>query len=380
VIQTTKVVSERIDGLELARFLLSFAVVLYHYFYYGPITGRVIGGTVLYDGLVYGRFAVEAFFVISGFVIVYSARSRSPLQFGVARIVRLWPAMAVCATVTFAMLTLFPAPPDLPGASAYATAITFLPLARGGPLLDPSYWSIAVELKFYFAIFLLITVVGRLSYLMPLCVAWICLSLVAISTDGPAADALALLTLSPYSAFFIFGILLYLIRYEGAGRWARVLMLPALVLGAFQMNANFARVDALDGVMSPAWTGLAITLTTFVGVTAFCFRIASHRWSRLAAKLGAVSYPLYLLHQSLGFWMINLVTQHLGTAYVLQATLSTIVAVVALAFLISELVEPRLRPGAKRVLEWVSRSVGRWLPAAVFTRLSTTIERGTRPS
>jgi hypothetical protein len=75
--------------------------------------------------------------------------------------------------------------------------------------------------------------------------------------------------------------------------------------------------------------------------------------------------------------MINVVTLHLGTAYVFEATLLTIVAVVALAFLISEFVEPRLRPGTKRILEWLSRSIGRWLPEAVFTRLSTAIEPGT---
>jgi peptidoglycan/LPS O-acetylase OafA/YrhL len=369
--------SEKIDGLEFARFLLSAAVVFYHYFYFGPLTGRVTGASVLSPAFVFGRFAVEAFFVISGLVIVYSARGRSPLQFAIARIVRLWPAMAICATVTFLALTLFPAPPASPDIKSYVVSALLVPLARGGPLLDPSYWSIAIELKFYFAIFLLMCIAGRLKYLVPLSTAWLSLSFIAISFDDPAAETLGLLTLSPYSAFFIFGILLYAIRYENAGRVARALMIPALALGGLQMNANFAEVDALDGEMSPWWTGFAITLSTFLGIMAFCFRITSSTWSAIAAKLGAVSYPLYLLHQSLGFWMINSITDLLGPAYVFGATLFTMGVVLALAFTLSELIEPRLRPGTKRCLEKASVGIGRRLPTPIFARLSTAVKQGT---
>ncbi len=224
--------------------------------------------------------------------------------------------MAVCATVTFLALTLFPAPPASADLKAYITAFTLLPLLKGGPLIDPSYWSIAIELQFYLAIFVVMAFAG-LRYLLPLFVAWLCLSFVAMTFDGSAASTLAVPTLCPYSAFFVFGILLYTIRYENAGRVAKALIVPAIALGGLQMSSNYAHVEALDGVMSPWWTGLSISLTTFAVVSAFCFRITSSRWSSIAAKLGAVSYPLYLLYQSFGFWMIHHRVKLLGNAHVL---------------------------------------------------------------
>src|ERR1700750_2863052 len=55
----------------------------------------------------FGWVGVEIFFVISGFVIANSAAKSSPSEFLRGRALRLYPAVWVCATLTFLVLLLF---------------------------------------------------------------------------------------------------------------------------------------------------------------------------------------------------------------------------------------------------------------------------------
>jgi len=78
--------------LDLLRFLAALAVVLYHFTYHlrdsetavdlFPSIGRV--------GM-HGYLGVNLFFMISGFVILWTARDRTPSGFVLSRITRLYP-------------------------------------------------------------------------------------------------------------------------------------------------------------------------------------------------------------------------------------------------------------------------------------------------
>ena len=58
----------------------------------------------------YGYLGVSLFFMISGFVIAYSAEGRAPLEFAAARFARLYPAHMAAVTLTFIVTLLFGAP------------------------------------------------------------------------------------------------------------------------------------------------------------------------------------------------------------------------------------------------------------------------------
>ena len=82
--------SRQIVGLDLVRFAAACLVMFFHFGFWmwaGPaesITSRAAGVSVRFPELTFlsfGRVGVEIFFVISGFIIAYSARTR--LRFSV---------------------------------------------------------------------------------------------------------------------------------------------------------------------------------------------------------------------------------------------------------------------------------------------------------
>jgi peptidoglycan/LPS O-acetylase OafA/YrhL len=58
----------------------------------------------------YGFLGVPVFFIISGFVIAFSAEGRTPREFAIARFTRIYPTFLLCMTLTFLALLAFGAP------------------------------------------------------------------------------------------------------------------------------------------------------------------------------------------------------------------------------------------------------------------------------
>src|SRR5579884_4027712 len=142
--QTIATRHERFDGIELLRFVLALGVVIFHYYFWAPHKGLIAYAppTSRGDALVYFMFGVEAFFAVSGFVIILSAANRRPIDFLIARAARLGPTLLAASSITMITYILLGVPPHIADAGTeYLHSILFFPLARLGTGLDPSLWS-----------------------------------------------------------------------------------------------------------------------------------------------------------------------------------------------------------------------------------------------
>ncbi len=91
---------EKLLNLEFLKFVLAIIIILYHSWHYGAIPTMfphleiVKKLTLAYSG----NLAVDAFFIISGFLLLYTFNnSISVLDFIKKKIIRLWPMVAVFA-------------------------------------------------------------------------------------------------------------------------------------------------------------------------------------------------------------------------------------------------------------------------------------------
>ena len=93
-----------------------------------------------------GWVGVEIFFVLSGFVIAYSAEGSSAFAFFRSRFLRLMPAVWICASLVFAVLVAGDIVPFKELMPPYLKTLALIPKP---PWIDPVYWSLCVEVFFY---------------------------------------------------------------------------------------------------------------------------------------------------------------------------------------------------------------------------------------
>src|ERR1700758_4154980 len=97
----------------------------------------------------FGWVGVEIFFVISGFVIANSASKSSAAEFLLGRVLRLYPAVWVCSSLTFLVLLLFAGGSASRFVGPWLKAMLLIPKGLNGQWLDCIYWTLAAEMAFY---------------------------------------------------------------------------------------------------------------------------------------------------------------------------------------------------------------------------------------
>lgn len=148
----------RVQALDLLRLAAVLGVVLFHYGFRGPTAQGVtlVALPELAPLARYGFLGVSIFFVISGFVIAYSAEGRTATGFAIARVARIYPGFAFCMTLTFLMTLAFGAPYFETSLAQWAANLAVAAPALRQPYMDSAYWSIVYEIIFYFWIAILI--------------------------------------------------------------------------------------------------------------------------------------------------------------------------------------------------------------------------------
>lgn len=138
----------RLLSLDALRGVAALSVVIFHYtanfqYKYGHTSPPLLSFEL-------GRYGVELFFMISGFVIFLTLdRVRSTADFAFARFSRLFPTYWMAVLLTWAIVTIFGLPGrEVNGVAAVAN-LTMIQAILGFPNVDSVYWTLQAELGFY---------------------------------------------------------------------------------------------------------------------------------------------------------------------------------------------------------------------------------------
>ena len=289
--------SRNLHWLDYLRFIAAAAVMLFHYLANGPRHSKT--GSLPIGGLVqaiaeYGYLGVDVFFLVSGFVILFSAGRSRPDQFAVSRAVRLWATFALCMTLTAVAKNLWAAPDDHVGLIRYLVNLTMVPAWLGVQPVDGVYWTLALELLFYAAVFVVLAL-GQMHRIRGILTGWIGL-LVAARAASAVWDLPSIPLLGGYFDLFAAGCVLALMRREGADRLLWILLAVSVALVLQGVHAR-AIVLAADRTTNPA------VAAAVVAVSLIPFLVFMRRGPNLplARDVGRITYPLYLLHAHIGY-------------------------------------------------------------------------------
>jgi peptidoglycan/LPS O-acetylase OafA/YrhL len=343
----------RVPELDLLRFTAAAAVVMFHFYVLLHADSSFEQAIAAVSR--FGFLGVPLFFMISGFVILWTAFNRSPGQFVLARLCRLYPSYWVCVLTTSAVLALAGGAPPW---WQIVTNLTMFHHLFGFASIDQVYWTLFVELKFYGLVFILL-LFRQLPQVERWLAVWLALSTASLAQglDHHAViRGLDTIAFEGDAAFFALGCYAYLIRSQGATprRWGGFAVSALLSVGAaLRMPAHYT--------LPNDWPTLATVIAIMLMICIAIYTVATRRWElsdrALWYWLGSLTYPLYLLHAMAGKALYGMMPTGWGVWPRIALSLAAVFAVVVpLAILIEQ-------RGCQALFRWLS-GVGRERPAS----------------
>jgi peptidoglycan/LPS O-acetylase OafA/YrhL len=309
----------RVEALDLLRLAAVLPVILFHYGFRGAAADGYTAVSLpdLQWLLKYGYLGVEMFFVISGFVIAYSADGRSAVSFAIARIARIYPSFLICMTLTFLLTLAFGAPQLTTNLGQWFANLFIVAPAFKSSFMDGAYWSIVYEITFYAWVFLLLLTGWFRRKIEIIVLLWLSLSLFNELVLG--SGALRRIFLTDESGFFAAGLLLYEMfkgRRDAVVHFLFAFAVACAVveatIGLEWMRHHFG--IAFDDLIV---AGLCLGAIAAVAVGARIRRLPLHSGFILA--VGGLTYPLYLLHQHIGYIALNRLERFASPALLVAA-------------------------------------------------------------
>lgn len=366
--------STRVNEIDLLRFLAAMVVVLFHYAFRGHAADdrSIMAYPLLAPMAKYGYLGVELFFLISGFVILMTASRGSIRSFTVSRFVRLYPAFWACCTITFLLILAMGGERFSASIGQYLANMTMLSGFVGVPSIDGVYWSLFIELQFY-AMVAVVLVSGRIHRAQTFLAIWLALTVALVVFP---IGRLRFVFITDYAAYFIGGATAFLIWSRGLSRFRLAMLIACLLIALHQSLGGIPAFESqYRTTMNPRLVG-AIIVSYFAVMMAVAMRWTGALGQRRWLIAGALTYPLYLIHQVVGFMIFNAAYPAIDRHLLFWGT---VLLMLAIAYAVHVLVERRFSPPLKRLTEQLwDRSAGgvahvrehlrRRLPAATVGR------------
>jgi len=336
---------------DLLRIAAALGIVLYHYTFRGHAAEAMSILSFPYLGAIfkYGYLGVDVFFLLSGYTILASALRKDFPAFVRARVLRLYPAfwIAVCLTTGVTLCL---------GGNRYhvylpqfLVNLTMLCSFVNVPWIDGAYWFLAVILKFYFwiSIWILFRMLRFREFLMG---GWLMLSFFLFFFPGFPWGRLFIPDAAP---FLISGMAFYEVRKKGWNGVRLTVIAGGFLLGLGVLSREMPQF--IRHYKTPlSFTVLCVFLFVLYGLMTMVSRLpygidTTSKGGNVLITLGAATYPLYLIHENIGYMIFN----RWGRVFDKDLLLIfTIAGMVLTSLVIVLYIEPVVRRFLERWMQW----------------------------
>lgn len=345
---------KRIYGIDGLRFVAAISVVLFHYLSYSvdktflELLQKSDFGWLISSSK-YGFLGVELFFMISGFVILYSAQNKTWQQFAKSRFIRIYPTFWLAVTITFVGVLLLGSTSKEPTFGQYLANLTLMHrFLFNQPHLDGVYWTLTTELRFYLIIGCLLAF-GWLTEkkLKSVMLIWSLLAMIFLSL-GKDSNFIT------YGAYFSAGVGFFYYWED------REILANRMFLFFTFIACLYSSIIAHNDLNLSNYI-IGIIILIYFGC--FYFLLNGYQLpisNKLLTTLGGITYPLYLLHQELGYSLLQYVGQS-ANLYVTMCVLITMVMIL-LAFIVYRYFEQKAHVVTSKQWDFLFKK-RMWTPA-----------------
>ncbi len=335
----------RINEIEFLRFFAALSVVFFHYSFRGYAADNmsIMPYPFLSQFSKYGYLGVDSFFIISGFVILMTTADKSLKSFVVSRIIRLYPTFGICCTITFTVILLIGGSQYPASMLQYLINMTMLNEFINVPSIDDVYWSLFVEIRFY-ALVSVVLLMGLMDRVQIIIICWLMLALVL---EALPIGILRRILIVDYAAYFIVGSTYFLIWSKGISFTRVVIVILSLGLALFESIKKLPAFEQHYNTTMNIFVVTGIITTFFFVMLLISLRNTGFLGSKYWLSAGTLTYPLYLIHQNVGFMIFNVAYPVLNPHLLFWGT---IIAVVGIAYAVHSLVEKKVSLPMKKAI------------------------------
>jgi exopolysaccharide production protein ExoZ len=326
----------RLDGLDLLRALASCLVFYTHIASWYRLKQDPMPVSDLLDRWVIGPLhlnkelgfvGVALFLLISGFVMAHVAAKERAGEFGLKRVLRIFPALFVAVLLAWPLVTagLY----GIPGGEtslgvgdvlANMFLVNFFDTAF--PSMVAVAWTLVPQLGIYAMIAALLVVFRRAPWIAVAVQITLCSVLLSILSEltGPTVGSLR--NIGSFGIAVVLGQVIWLVWARKAPLWAGMLLgLACWVVFVWGDAGGKGRYDD-SFPLTLALAMLLVILAVLAGA-----RVP--RW-RLVTYLSSRSYAVYLVHQTTAFTVLALLWPHLSSALAVPVAIAVTLAVAEL--------------------------------------------------
>lgn len=282
---------QRLLELDSLRGIMCLCVMIFHYTTrYQELFGHRIKYPIEFP---YGKFGVQFFLITSGFLIFYIKVPKFSLKnFLFKKVIRLYPAYIVGIIITYIVLNIYPLEGRTVDLNTFLFNLTMLQGFFQVPYVDSAHWYLTVELIFViWSSILLFFIKKYANFNTDKALALFVILSIAIrlvNTFIPINRLIRLLLLTEYAPYFIIGILLSIKEKENS-RFNKVIMILCMISIIMSRDIGLFVVTSIIIIIFKLMLNNKIK---FINNKVFLF-------------IGSISYSLYLIHQNIGYAIIN---------------------------------------------------------------------------
>lgn len=343
---------------DFVRFTAAFMVMVFHLFlqsWFNPSgeIARTSGSPFEFSWAPpvawFGWVGVQIFFVLSGFVIAMSVRGVA-MDFFRRRFLRVYPAAWVCLIISLAITYL---------ALGYEPSLTERTIKSAllwpkGPYISGVYWTLPVELAFYLFVGLIMWRLGNdaVPYAALCLIGWSGLYwfLRFFGLISFIPEWLANVLLLTYGGCFALGVILWRIASGERRLLFYAALLAAFAVSIISLLPKSIANGELHGqpflVPVVVFTISVIILAVGVRLNLMFLRILGRK---LAREMGLMTYPLYLLHPTVGA-IVLWGCAAFGFSALISLTIACLLSIIA-SFAVSRFFEPRTREAVSQLMD-----------------------------